>query len=237
MQRTSSRVVRCARLSCITAVAAVLWGASADAALLTYRWQQTGCTGDVCSTDISGNWVFDAAAVQRGTATFLAVPEAFPQIDPHEVDSFTFTIGRFSVKGIEFGPLTWTNANAVNGLAVPLLGTYRVTFSADRQRIAGLSQSTASGALADPTATTFERAPRNPSIGITVQPQTIFFQENTGSEPRVDGIPVTPHATLTGSWVLASPVPEPRVAGLFVVGLGLLALRWGRGSWRAAKPN
>jgi hypothetical protein len=238
MHGTSACVVWGARILRVVIVAAALSSASAGAALLTYRWEQSGCQGNACGADISGSWVFDAAAVQRGTATFVAVPQAFPQIDPHEVDSFTFTIGAFSVKGVPFGPLTWTNANAIGGQADRLLGTYQATFSADRRTIAHLSQSTATGLFDSPDTVGFDLAPTNPSISVGVQPTAIFFRENTGSEPQVDGIPVTAQATLTGAWVLenGTPVPEPAVsrlllAGLFAFAAGVLTRR------RKAKPN
>lgn len=206
----------------ICIVAALAWSCHASAALLSYKWVQTACVGPVCSANIEGTWTFEQAAVQRGTATFVSQPSAFPQIDPNEVQSFTFTIGAFVDQGISFGPLTWTNQNAVVRQG-GLVGTYQVTFSADRKHITALSQSDLQGVFNDATSVTFERAPTNPTISIRVKPDSIFFNENTGSEPLVGDVPVTPSATLTGQWSLVSalPIPEPRPVDILAFALGL----------------
>ncbi|HZP89049.1 MAG TPA: hypothetical protein VFB54_19720 [Burkholderiales bacterium] len=202
-------------------VLALLWSAGAGAIPITYEWVQSGCDGPapVCAAPMHGEWTFDSAAVERGSATYFALRDTFPNLVPDGVDTFDFIIGPFVYKTISFRD-HWTNADAVYGIGRRdnVGGIYQVSFSADRERIAAISQTSVFHSFEDPTGTTFDVAPENPAISVRITPHSIRYAHDTGSEPQVDGIPVTPHATFTGEWrALALPTPIPAADTLSLI--------------------
>lgn len=201
---------------------------TAYAVPVEFEWVQNSCTGNACGATVEGIWSFKEEAVQRGTATYFTLRDIYPDYAPDGVEAFSFTLGAFVLQGHTFGPLTWTNSSATDGAGrLGRGGIYEVTFAADRQSISAIVQrATPDWPFGSPDSTTFELAPTNPTMHITVWPDKIEYYQYTGSEPRgPDGIPIIPGlTTFTGDWrAVDVPTPIPTPASLALVGLSVTA--------------
>ena len=226
MKRRMKNGSRLAMLSTIGVLMAAV--PAAQATVVDFEWVQAACSGSACGATVSGTWTFKDEAVTRGSATYFTLRDDYPNYAPDGVETFSFTLGTFVLKGFTFGPITWTNNDAADAAGwLGHGGIYVVSFAADRQSIAAVEQrATPDWPFADPDSTTFERAYNNPSIRIEVGPDAIVYFQNTGSEPRgPDGIPVTPNfTTFTGQWrAVDVPTPIPVPGSLALVGATLLA--------------
>lgn len=214
---------------------------SAQAVPVEFEWVQTSCTGNACGATVDGTWSFKEEAVQRGSATYFTLRDTYPNYAPDGVETFSFTLGAFVLKDHTFGPLTWTNASAADGAGkLGRGGIYEVTFAADRQSISAIIQrATPDWPFGSPDSTTFELAPTNPTMHITVWPDKIEYYQYTGSEPRgPDGIPIIPGlTTFTGEWrAVDVPTPIPTPGSLALVGLSVIAAGLRTRRARRARP-
>ena len=157
-------------------------------ASVTYKWFSTGeCSGNRCSLgEPEASWVFSDTAVKNGVARNLT---------PGEVLAFEFD-----------GPLS---LDLTNDAVISSWADYRITFSADRNRIASIAACEVCGPLGSARSTV-----RFDDTGLQVNAEASLLSWNVTTSGD-------PHATFDGYWA----VPVPSVVYVFGPGLvGLIGL-------------